>query len=432
MLMTQLLFKNNINTTLNAPLTNIAVTATLAPGSGAALPAPGAGQGFKATFVDAATGAINEIVLVTGVAGDVITMQRAQEGTTAKAWATGDIFALLITAGTMAAMTQQERAYALEYGGNATGTVDALSITTGQPLSTLTAGQVFSFTAAGVNTVVGPTLSVNGFTSAQIGLAGGGLIPAGFLQTGRTYLVQYDGTVFRILSFGSFATSFTIIGPSAVDRATRFQTNALMRALCGVNSTAESGANAGSDFQLALYDDAGNILSIPWVVTRATGVQNFAISPTVPNLSFGDSSFKAVNSAFVQAAVQPFPSGTRMSFNQTSAPTGWTKDTSGSLNDSIMRIVTGSASSGGANGFTAFNSQTATAGYTLAIADIPAHHHDIIISGSSNNAGPPNNATCANTAGATFASNDTGGGGAHAHGMTTSIKYNDFIIAQKN
>jgi hypothetical protein len=45
-----------------------------------------------------------------------------------------------------------------------------------------------------------------------------------------------------------------------------------------------------------------------------------------------------------------FSSGTRMTFNQTSAPTGWTKDTS--TDNAGFRLVSGSASSGGSVDFT--------------------------------------------------------------------------------
>lgn len=45
------------------------------------------------------------------------------------------------------------------------------------------------------------------------------------------------------------------------------------------------------------------------------------------------------------------PSGTKQLFVQTSAPTGWTKDTTNN-NDSAVRIVTGSVSTGGSTAFT--------------------------------------------------------------------------------
>ena len=56
--------------------------------------------------------------------------------------------------------------------------------------------------------------------------------------------------------------------------------------------------------------------------------------------------------------VQPFPSGTKMLFQQTSAPTGWTKITS-SVDNKALRVVSGSVSSGGNQAFTsAFASRT--------------------------------------------------------------------------
>ena len=56
--------------------------------------------------------------------------------------------------------------------------------------------------------------------------------------------------------------------------------------------------------------------------------------------------------------VQPFPSGTKMLFQQTAAPTGWTKVTS-SVDNKALRIVSGTVGSGGNQTFTgAFASRT--------------------------------------------------------------------------
>lgn len=105
--MTTLLFANLASTTLNSPITNVAVSLTLAPGSGSLFPSPGAGQGFLIDLKDAATGLLNEIVLCTARSGDVCTVARAQEGTAALSWLAGDIAANLLTAGTAAAFMQQ-------------------------------------------------------------------------------------------------------------------------------------------------------------------------------------------------------------------------------------------------------------------------------------------------------------------------------------
>lgn len=107
----QLLFANNARSTLAGNITSVATNATLAPGTGALFPAPGPGQYFILTFKDAATLLISEIVWVTNVTGDIITMQRGKEGTTAKAWVSGDIAAQLITAGTMQAFVQNVQLY---------------------------------------------------------------------------------------------------------------------------------------------------------------------------------------------------------------------------------------------------------------------------------------------------------------------------------
>tara|TARA_B100000427_G_scaffold118999_1_gene99162 strand:+ start:7402 stop:9195 length:1794 start_codon:yes stop_codon:yes gene_type:complete len=58
--------------------------------------------------------------------------------------------------------------------------------------------------------------------------------------------------------------------------------------------------------------------------------------------------------------VQPFPSGTKMIFQQSAAPTGWTKITS-SVDNKALRLVSGNVGSGGNTGFT-----TAFASYTPA------------------------------------------------------------------
>jgi hypothetical protein len=88
-----------------------------------------------------------------------------------------------------------------------------------------------------------------------------------------------------------------------------------------------------------------------------------------------------------QAAGGGFASGTVMLFAQTASPTGWTKNTTTGDN-SALRIVTGTASTGGSVDFTAaFTSQTPTGSVTissvsgsagattLTTPQIPSHQH---------------------------------------------------------
>jgi len=79
-----------------------------------------------------------------------------------------------------------------------------------------------------------------------------------------------------------------------------------------------------------------------------------------------------------------FPAGTSMLFMQTAAPTGWTKQTT--HNDKALRIVSGTASSGGSVAFTTAFASKAVAGdvgaTALTTANLPAHAHAFAASGN--------------------------------------------------
>lgn len=137
------------------------------------------------------------------------------------------------------------------------------------------------------------------------------------------------------------------------------------------------------------------------------------------------------------AGTDSFPTGTSLSFPQTSAPTGWTKSTT--HNNKAVRIVSGAASSGGTVAFdVAFASQpvSGTVGSTvLTINQIPSHSHSyhIVSTSGSGIAGGSDN-------GAISGSLDTsavGGGQGHTHSFTGTainldVQYVDFIIATKD
>jgi len=110
--MTILLFTNDASSTLAGAINSTQTNCALAAGTGVKFPNPIPGQGFLATLIDAATGLIKEIVLVTAISGDnVTTMVRGQEGTTAQSYLAGDIFAHQMTAGTSSSFLQQGQAF---------------------------------------------------------------------------------------------------------------------------------------------------------------------------------------------------------------------------------------------------------------------------------------------------------------------------------
>jgi hypothetical protein len=123
-----------------------------------------------------------------------------------------------------------------------------------------------------------------------------------------------------------------------------------------------------------------------------------------------------------------FPAGTRMSFQQTAAPTGWTKDTTAAINDSILRLVTGTASSGGSTAFSTWAAVTSTGSTTLTVSQIPSHTHSYTGNTGANGYGyaVTGGSFSADTTGA------TGGGSGHNHSLSQNIKYYDFIIASKD
>lgn len=90
------LFTNNASTTLAAGISNVATSITLSTGTGALFPAITAPDYFYATLYDASNNI--EIVKVTARASDTLTVTRAQESTTARAYLTGDKIEVRVTA----------------------------------------------------------------------------------------------------------------------------------------------------------------------------------------------------------------------------------------------------------------------------------------------------------------------------------------------
>ena len=128
-----------------------------------------------------------------------------------------------------------------------------------------------------------------------------------------------------------------------------------------------------------------------------------------------------------------FPSGTLMLFVQTSAPTGWTKSTSN--NDKALRVVSGTAGTGGSVAFTTAFASGSTGAYTLSTSQIPSHAHLLDLAGG---AGSPAANFYADTWGGAssiipmLTSQSTGGGGSHSHSLSLAVQYVDVIIATKD
>jgi len=141
-----------------------------------------------------------------------------------------------------------------------------------------------------------------------------------------------------------------------------------------------------------------------------------------------------------------FDSGTIMLFQQTSAPTGWTKITT--HNDKALRVVSGTVGSGGSSGFTTALGTPSLSGSTgdttLSTAQLASHTHGAgtykaQLRHTGGGAGGANlnqglsSTLLLNMQGSSGA---TGSGSSHNHTMSgtasINVQYVDVIFASRN
>lgn len=102
-------------------------------------------------------------------------------------------------------------------------------------------------------------------------------------------------------------------------------------------------------------------------------LKNFQTGSAGDNVTVGGNLVVTGTGTLSGRAIDAFPSGTKMLFQQTAAPVGWTKDTT--HDNKALRVVSGTAGSGGSVNFTtAFASQN-VGDTTLTESQIPGHTH---------------------------------------------------------
>jgi hypothetical protein len=170
----------------------------------------------------------------------------------------------------------------------------------------------------------------------------------------------------------------------------------------------------------------------PFIVDNAGNVGIGTATPV--------SALEVASPGVITGAWAYLPSGTAMIFVQTAAPTGWTKSTT--HNNKALRVVSGTASSGGTTAFTSvFTARTITTAnmpsHTHGVTD-PGHNHGLSSLLSNTNilgtqgfydratGGSPTYNTDSATTGITI--NSAGSGTA----MDFAVQYVDVIIATKD
>lgn len=330
---------------------------------------------------------------------------------------------------------------AMRIGSNQTVTVGTAALTTATVSNDLNLTGTLSLN--GSSGTAGYVLTSNGASDPTWEAASAGLTITDDTTTNATrYLTFTDATTGTETGLDVSSTKLQF-NPStgALTSTTLTPTNALGVAYGGTGSATLTAnnvllGNGTSALQVVAPGTAGNVLTsdgTTWTSAAAGG---------------------------------GFPSGTVMLFGQTSAPTGWTKDTS-NYNNSGLRVVTGTASTGGSVDFTtAFASQTPTGSVsissisgsagatTLGVPTIPSHSHTAAFGNP--NAGPAPTAgrystSIWNANSGTLNPNPAqvapeGGGGSHTHPFSFSsgsgtfsgnainlaVKYVDVIRATKD
>lgn len=300
------------------------------------------------------------------------------------------------------------------------------------------------------NTVAGGVTSIsvasaNGFA----GTSSGGATPALTISTSISGVLKGNGTA---ISAASSTTDYVAPGGALGTPSSGTLTNCSGLSLTtGVTGTLPVGSGGtGATTQTAYAVLCGG--------TTGTGAYQSIASVGTAGQILTSNGAGALPT--FQAAGGGFASGTVMLFGQTAAPTGWTKDTT-NFNNSGLRIVTGTASSGGSVDFTtAFASQTPTGSVsidtvsgsagstTLTTPQIPSHTHnfDVYPNSSPSSVRVSSAATSPSPAVGLFTTNGTGGGGSHTHPFSFSsgsgtfsgnainlaVKYVDVIRATKD
>lgn len=152
---------------------------TLQSGAGAGFPTPTPGKSyFTLSHVNQGTGNPDEIVWVTARTGDVLTIARAQEGTTAIAWTAGDTVFNSISAGDLMAIVIDAQADAYNYTPTATFAADAYVVAVFPPITAYVDGLRITLKTTNSNATTTPTLDA-GAGAVPIKLAGGPALSIG-------------------------------------------------------------------------------------------------------------------------------------------------------------------------------------------------------------------------------------------------------------
>ena len=207
--MAGLLFTNNASAALASSITTSSTTITVTTGAGAQFPAISSGNYFYATLTDSSNNL--EIVKVTARASDVMTVVRAQEGTTARAYAAADKIELRVTAAGMNSFPQLGLDNTFTGVNTFNTPIAVTSGGTGGTTSTGSGAVVLATSPTLVTPALGtPTaLVATNATGTATGLTAGGLVANAALATPALTNPNFIGSLLEAATITASAPAAT-------------------------------------------------------------------------------------------------------------------------------------------------------------------------------------------------------------------------------
>ena len=403
------IYSNNASTSLSAGINNSVTTIPIASASG--FPTIGTDEYYFATIANTANTKIEVVKVTAGTTS--LTVTRAQGGTSAQAFDSGDNFQLRVTADTLLAATQTD--VKITGGSIATAAIadDAVTaakiansintdIATGVTANTtanaalpkaggaMTGAITTNSTFDGVDIATrdGVLTSTTATAAAALPKAGGTM--TGDLNFGDSDVIQMGaGNDLRIYHDGSNSyiddadvgklhirsneillqkyTGETLLQATADGAVSLNHDNAVKFATTAAGATVTGTLTADlADNSIDSEHYVDGSIDLAHMSSEAVDEDNLYISNAGSNGQFL-SKQTGNNGGLTWATVSSedfIPNGSVMAFFQSAAPTGWTKVTS--QNDKVLRVVSGNG--GGTGGTWATNSGVTT-------SEVGAHTH---------------------------------------------------------
>lgn len=269
-------FKNNTFGLLANTITGAATNITLATGHGARFPTLAAGEYFKATLVQINISTLAEtaweIVKITARSGDVLTVERAQEGTLALAWEANTRIEMRVTAETLVMLSNAGASAAISAQASATaaaGSANTASTKAGEAATSAT-NAATSATTATTKAGEAATSASNAATSASnaAGSATTATTKAGEASTSATNAAGSANTAST--KAGEAATSAAVAAaPPAVGLGTGSAIN------CALGEVFYKTITANTTFSRTNVKPSGQVTNI---ILELTNGGNYTIS----------------------------------------------------------------------------------------------------------------------------------------------------------